>query len=466
MHAKLTWAFILMSCVPIGVLLFVAAGFAFPYTRELFPLLARLLVDPRTDPTGASWWLWAVIALTVVVATLGTVYLTMKIIEPVLQVSQEVKRLAENPSGEGVVTMQEGELGDLTNAVNQLTARIRTNMAELNQVGERTSQINLEIQKRMVILASLLQIGECIGSGKDLEAVLDLIVERLGSSEGPHAFSALCLQPHEVLRVTLRRAHQLDTKRLAQVVFDASSVRIDADHPPTEASKVLWEALGRPNLVMQPVMLRSHVIGVLAIGNHRPSHVFTPELIELVSVFAKQTSIALENELLLSKNRALAIKDELTGQYNETYMRGRLEEEIKRAIACQRPCAIALFTIDGFEGFQRQHEAFEVEQALKNVAKVIQETITDIDRVGRFNTQEFVVVLPERNKRQAIDVADEIRRRIAFAFASSEDPAEQLTVSGSVAENPIDGMTAEELLSKARAAIHEAASRSHNAVVA
>jgi diguanylate cyclase (GGDEF)-like protein len=179
-------------------------------------------------------------------------------------------------------------------------------------------------------------------------------------------------------------------------------------------------------------------------------------MIDLTSVFVKQGAIALENELLLRKNKALSTRDEVTGLYNETYIRQRLDEEIRRAIAYQRPCALLAFTIDGFDAYRQRQEPAESDRALKKVGRVIQDAVTEIDRVGRFASNEFVVVLPERNKRQAIDVAEEIRRRVEFAFSSSVDNEERLTVSGSVAENPLDGVTAEDLLMKSRAAINGA----------
>src|SRR3989338_3914034 len=98
---------------------------------------------------------------------------------------------------------------------------------------------------------------------------------------------------------------------------------------------------------------------------------------------------------------------------------------------------------------RKEKGAPEIERVLKRVAHVMQETVTEIDRAGRFNSNEFVVVLPERNKRQAIEIADEIRRRIEFAFGSSQDPSDQLTILASIAENPIDGVTVDDLFSKA-----------------
>ena len=464
LQAKLTWAFILMSCVPIGMLLLIAAWYAFPYTREVFPVLANFMVDPKVDPTTATWWLWAVIALTIIVATLGSVYLTIKVVEPVLRMSQEATRLAEDPTTEGQVGEQEDEFGDLAKALNSLTGRIRDNMLELKTAETRTKQINIEIQKRMVILSSLLQIGELIGSGKDLDTVLDLIVTRLGTVED-HGFSFLCLQPHDGIQAALRRAHQIDVKRITQSVAVTSSVIIDAEHPPTDTDRALWEALGRPNLVIQPVLVRQRILGLLAVGNHEPHYTFSPEMIDLTSVFVKQGAIALENELLLRKNKALSTRDEVTGLYNETYIRQRLDEEIRRAIAYQRPCALLAFTIDGFDAYRQRQEPAESDRALKKVGRVIQDAVTEIDRVGRFASNEFVVVLPERNKRQAIDVAEEIRRRVEFAFSSSVDNEERLTVSGSVAENPLDGVTAEDLLMKSRAAINGASTQQNKVLV-
>jgi diguanylate cyclase (GGDEF)-like protein len=156
----------------------------------------------------------------------------------------------------------------------------------------------------------------------------------------------------------------------------------------------------------------------------------------------------------------------LTGLYNETYIRQRLDEEIKRAIVYQRPCALALFIVEGLNQMKNRRGPQEAEQALKKVARVIQESVTEIDRVGRLNGDRFAVVLPERNKRQAMELFEEIRRRVEFVFAQLSDPADRLSVYGSVAENPLDGVTAEDLLSKSAASASNGSGCSHEGTVA
>jgi len=70
--------------------------------------------------------------------------------------------------------------------------------------------------------------------------------------------------------------------------------------------------------------------------------------------------------------------------------------------------------------------------------------------VARISWDEFAVVLPERNKKEATEISEKIRDRVEEEFSRSQkDKGFPLTVSGSVSENPIDGSTAEELFSKA-----------------
>ena len=449
-RSKLLLAFLLMSAVPLVMLCLVAGWFAFPPVREFYQLERWFPI--LTTPTEATWWLLGLLVLTVMISLLGSIYLAIKIIEPVIHISHEAKQLAGGEYDRELSLGLGDELGDLTWALNQLTSRIRDNMGELKRFGERSSQINLEIHKRMVILSGLLQIGELVTSGGELNVVLDLVVEKLALLEG-QAFSFLCLQPIEGLPITLHRANGIDVSEVQPVAFHPSQALIDEHHPAAATMRPAWERLGRPNLLVQPVSVRKRLIGVLGVGNRDPHARWSQEVVDLATIFAKQTSIALENELLLRKTKALAIHDELTGAYTETYIRERLAEEIKRAILYQRPCALAMFFVQDLVEFRRRRGDPEAERVLKNITRLIQESVSEIDRVGRFNGNAIAVLLPERNKRQASEVMEAIRQRAASAFEAAPDPQDRLTLVGSVAENPLDGATAEELIDKASSVI-------------
>jgi diguanylate cyclase (GGDEF)-like protein len=85
--------------------------------------------------------------------------------------------------------------------------------------------------------------------------------------------------------------------------------------------------------------------------------------------------------------------------------------------------------------------------------------------VGRTGDNEFSVVLPEKNKRQAQQLAEEIRKKVAFSFSEEQDSKKRLSISAGVSENPLDGIEAEELIAKAKEALAAAKSQGMNRVV-
>lgn len=453
MRVKLTLSFILMSVIPIVMLILMAGWFGLPSVREFYQLERWFPIIG--NPSAVTWWLIGLITLTALIAFLGSVYLTIKLIAPVIHLSQEAKAIAAEGDFDRQLPLSEedDELSDLTAALNQLTARIRTNMSELNQLGAKTNEMNLEINKRVVMLSGLLQIGELLGSGTELDLILELIVEKLALQED-RGFSFLSLQPVEDLTFVLKRASQLDANLLHYLPAEVNHILIDPQHPAPEALRNFWEQLGRPNLILQPVTMRAHKVGVLGMGNRSGQHVWTPEWIDLVKVFAKQTSIAIENEVLLRKAKTLAIRDELTGVYNERYIKRRLDEEIKRAIMYQRPCGLVMFRVQGLAEFRQRAGEPETERILKKVARFVQESVTEIDRVGRFAGNEIVVLLPERNKRQALEISEELGRRILTTFTEFTEGPTPLRLEVGIAENPLDGITGEDLIEKAGASLH------------
>ena len=181
-------------------------------------------------------------------------------------------------------------------------------------------------------------------------------------------------------------------------------------------------------------------------------------------MFVKQIAIAIENILLANQIEKLEVIDNLTGLYNYTYIHERLDEEIKRAISFQRPCAFILFAIDGFREYYDSFGYLAAENALIKLALILKENTREVDKAARFGDHEFAVILPERNKRQAIEVAESIRLKIEFIFSEEEDVLKKLTCTGAVTENPVDGITAKDLIEKAKVILESAKKQGKNRI--
>jgi len=102
------------------------------------------------------------------------------------------------------------------------------------------------------------------------------------------------------------------------------------------------------------------------------------------------------------------------------------------------------------------------DQVLKAVGDYLHGSIRDVDSVGRYGGEEFVMLLPETDKASARGLSERLRKGIA-AMELGNLP--QITISMGVATFPEDGRTVDELLQKADAALYAAKKKGRNRVV-
>jgi len=456
---KLKIAFYLMSILPLLVCIYLVSNYILPQV-------------------GLKLDIAAAVVLSIIIAVIG--FLVIKeVFDRVLSVTTDAKLIAAGDLNRkvGSIAGEADEVGDLGDALNQLTLRIRSNMDELKAYGERTTEINLEIQKRVIVLSSLLHISSVISQGARLDDILRLTVEKsrllanseqallLFREEGTDTFfvkTADAPNAPQLMQLKVNSKHPV----LGKLVSTAHPVVIDRKNPvQPEWMPALSKDFNVLNLLAVSVYLKGKVTGMLVVGNNREGYIYAKDDLELLDIFAKQIAIAVENDILVHRIEKLEIKDPLTGLYNEMFIRSRLQEEIKRAIIYQRPCAFVLLNVDDFEKYHHNFGLLRSETALKKVASIIRDSVSEIDRVARFGDNEFAVVLPEKNKRKANEIADDVRKRIEFSFSEENDATLRLTVSGGVSENPLDGVEAQELIAKAKAALNIAKTHGKNRIV-
>ena len=448
------------------------------YLMSVLPLLVSVyLISSYILPKfGLKIDVALAMGISIIIALIGF-FLIKEVIDRILSVTTEAKLIAAGDLNRKVEAKQPDEVGDLSDALNQLTMRIRSNMDELKGYGEKTSEINLEIQRRVIVLSSLLQISSLISQGAKLEDILKLTVEKsrlLANSE--IAFLLYREEEENSFRTKIVDGINssfllgiqiyLQDEIFSRVIKHNNPLIIDKQSKiPDVAKNMLLEKFHFKNILALPVYLRGGVRAIFAIGNAREDFIYRKEDIELLDVFSKQIAIAIENDLLMSKVEKLEIRDTLTGLYNLSYIKSRLQEEIKRAIAYQRPCAFILFDIDHFKKYYDYLGSLSSEAILKKIATLISSSVSEVDRVGRTADDEFAVILPEKNKRQANDTAENIRRKIEFAFNEEDEPVKRLTVSAGISENPLDGVIAEELMTFACEALKVSKEQGRNRVV-
>lgn len=451
-------AFYLMSILPLLVCIYLVSNYILPQ--------AGLKLD-----------IALIILISIFIALIGF-YVVKEVFDRILSVSSEAKLIASGDFGRKVEVAREDEIGDLSEALNKLTEHIRDNMDELKSYSEKTSMINLDIHKRVFILSSLLEISSLISHGDKLENIFRLAVEKarlLANSDNGYLF----IKGRDSDIFLAQAADGVNQEQLLGIKIDSTDKifgrLIEKNQPfvldkendlPPDQKNAFYEKFNLNNALALPVFLRGKVIGMLGIGNkNKGETTYKKEDIELLNIFVKQIGIAVENDMLTQRVEKLEIKDALTGLYNTAFIRNRLQEEIKRAIVYRRPCAFMLLNIDNFQQLYKNLGSLEAEAMLKKIASLVKESFSEIDRVARVGDNEFAVVLPEKNKRQAQELAESVRKKIGSIFAKEEDIHKRLTLSGGVSENPLDGIEAEELISKAKDLLKLAKAQGKNRIV-
>lgn len=454
---KLIISFSLMSILPLLACTYLVSNYMLPKIGLKTDIVATLLISTF-------------------IAVIGF-FVVKEIFDRIVSVSTEAKLIAAGDISRKLEITHPDEVGDLSDALNQLTQRIRINMDELKNYSEKTTEINLEIQKRILVLSSLLQISSLITQGAKLEDILKLTTEKsrfLANSDV--SYLLFRQETHETFYMKI--ADGINSEYLLKIKVepkdDLFSRIIKTNKPlifdkqnvlPENLALSFYERFRLKNTLALPVYLRGRVMAILGIGNARETFLYRKDDLELLDIFAKQIAIAVENDILMHRVEKLEIKDALTGLYNAAFMQNRLQEEIKRAIIYRRPCAFILFNIDNFKRFHQNFGLLQCEAALKKIATLVKDSVSEVDRAGRIGDNEFAVILPEKNKRQAEKVAEDIRRKIEFSFSEEQDPGKRLTVSGGVSENPLDGVSGEELISKAKELVSLAKEKGRNCIV-
>jgi len=126
------------------------------------------------------------------------------------------------------------------------------------------------------------------------------------------------------------------------------------------------------------------------------------------------------NELNV-KLHELSITDGLTGAFNHKYFYEKLTEEMKRAERYGHPLSIIMSDIDHFKDYNDAHGHVAGDSVLKGVVSCIRRNVREQDIVARYGGEEFSVILPETGKKEAVDLAERIRRCLQAQPFSHKD---------------------------------------------
>ena len=172
------------------------------------------------------------------------------------------------------------------------------------------------------------------------------------------------------------------------------------------------------------------------------------------------TSQRLQEEI-----HAQARHDTLTDAYNRRAFAEFADKEWSRSVRHGYPLSILSVDIDHFKEFNDQHGHQTGDDALVQVSKSAQSALRSNDIWCRYGGEEFIALLPNTTKDQAMAVAERLRQSVESTTILSPSDSLSISVSIGVAERSSNHSSLSEVLAISDAALYKAKAAGRNRVV-
>jgi len=162
--------------------------------------------------------------------------------------------------------------------------------------------------------------------------------------------------------------------------------------------------------------------------------------------------------------RHLSVTDPLTGIANRRAIFERGKLELFRLERNEGELALLLLDCDFFKNLNDTHGHLVGDQTLQHLAKVCKEEVREVDFIGRYGGEEFIILLPQTGRAGAVNNAKRIQRALQSNILFVADKSIEVTVSIGVAITSGDGITFEELINDADKAMYIAKQKGRDRV--
>ena len=123
--------------------------------------------------------------------------------------------------------------------------------------------------------------------------------------------------------------------------------------------------------------------------------------------------------------------DELTQIYNRRAVYKILDQEIKRAERFNHPLTVIMADLDFFKVYNDRNGHIAGDLLLQKISKIMNSKIRDVDTLGRYGGEEFIIILPETSHESAAKIAERIRKGVESTHFKGQEtqPKGKITIS-------------------------------------
>jgi len=341
---------------------------------------------------------------------------------------------------------------------------------EVNQFPavERRRNVATSSEREKGEVAVFQELGKALTSSLQLDQVLRTIMEKIDEFLRPDNWSLLLLdEEKQELYFELAVGKASQALRDVRIGMGQGIAGWVAQHgetvvvPDTSKDTRFFSKVDEKtktetqSIVAVPVRFRDTCLGVIELINCVGPDGFDPRDLKLLEALSDFAAIALENARHVKKIHDLTIRDDCTSLYNARHMSFILETEIYRSQRYNYEFSLVFIDLDHFKLVNDTHGHLVGSRLLGEIGNALKAHCRLIDFAFRYGGDEFVLLLPQTSKENAINVARRLHKLIRESvWLEKEGLKIRLTPSLGVASYPVDSRTKEGLLHLADEAMY------------
>jgi diguanylate cyclase (GGDEF)-like protein len=149
-----------------------------------------------------------------------------------------------------------------------------------------------------------------------------------------------------------------------------------------------------------PLRLAGKPLGILSVFPKNGEE-FEEKKRELMSTVSNILAISLKNAQEYHRVKEMAVTDGMTGVFNYKGFQEFMKREFQRAKRYKKPLSLIMIDVDGFKAINDSlgHQAGDY--VLRELASCLKGSVRNSDIVARYGGDEFVILLPETDLKEA-----------------------------------------------------------------
>ncbi len=322
---------------------------------------------------------------------------------------------------------------------DQAIAQIRQKSARESLINTVSEQIQQSLKEVNPILQTLVsQLADYFDLGLSAVSIYDVANEKFSEAQCSGSF----MQDNPLLP---HMAEQLFQSTLSSLSSGSILMMSPADVRNALGETVVDLPESMQLTMVCPLIQGTNLKGALCMVSLNEK---APGLhdMRMIQDLLNRVAVVIEHKELFEKVERQAITDPLTGLYNRRYFEEQLNKELDRHQRFGHACSFIILDLDHFKSVNDTLDHVNGDIALKHTSAIVKKCVRDVDTVGRFGGEEFVVLLPESDSNAAMVVAERICTTLRESCIEHfKSPACLQKIQEKLAEGKINEATATRL---------------------